>query len=172
MFFGIPHKLVCIVLFLALLGLIGRGVRDFNDELALRFCGRVAEAKVHELRWRENGSAYGVRYSFELLGDSTRYSSERWSEISHEAWKRADDHGWIDVAFLDRDPWVNRPVAATGELGNAIAELVAGLVGALVFGWASLPNPRGRISSTAGLAPFAMTLEQRRARRRAACAGE
>ncbi len=136
------------------------GARQVADELALRRGSSVAQGTVlgqRVMRSRRAGTSYEVRYRFQLAGAGAVFSHsdatgrrELWAEMEQQAWRATQRGGSIPIAYLARDPWVNRPVAAGGApLGDAIAGLVLGGVLALsgLISLVAVLRRRGRASA-------------------------
>jgi hypothetical protein len=138
---------VGILLALAGVGIIVLGAREVADVWA-RDDGPTVTATVTDLRIdtdRVRGigtEQHEVRYLFDVGGvthspGDASGRTDLFVAIDEQQWAALSVGGPVEVTYDAADPANNRPVAATGSVGDAIAGIVFGLllagVGALVL---------------------------------------
>mgnify|MGYP006429786047 CR=1 FL=1 len=129
-----------LLLFLGLFGVAGGvpitylGAAEIGPEIEVRTTGTRTQAKVTDTRImkRRRSTSYGLRYRFKFKGktytvkDATG-STNLWTGVPEDEWRKAKKTGTIPILFLKRDPWHNRPVNAGLPLGDKVAGLGLGL---------------------------------------------
>jgi hypothetical protein len=144
-------RVFCAVLLAVSASCAWSGARDFLGALDLRTDPRIIVASVEEVGRGVEPNTYFVRYTFDLEGDKTLYSahegwrSERFCQVSPEVFDRANTEGKVEVIYLERDPWINRPISGRFDLAGDFSRFLVGTLLAFASAIVGVLPRRGRL---------------------------
>jgi len=134
------HHFIFWLLLSPLLLLEGKLSSNFVGEISLNNPAKRSEttAKIVDCDDPKGGEIY-IKYRFQLADDPQWYSAsddlfkmrtDLCTPIKTSTWKEVQDEMKIQVYYLNKDPWVNKPVK---RAGNPVGDSLAGWILFLSF---------------------------------------